>query len=228
MKLGYNENHIPNQGQYEKRRKEKLAQWDSPPHNWPPFLPRPTMHKGKTLLLEIEKEYMEKIKVARLFKVPPYRTGDVVDVTMFKSLSEGKFNKHRGIIYSMKNPNSLDKSFKIHFNEADQNLSMMVKEYSPMVAKIEMHKYGSNKNRKKLNYIPELELSKTRVTEPIIKGRDYKPREKRQDAQREISPEKEKGKIKRDSTKLEAAYDDWGTTAAAATLMWLKLTLTPL
>ena len=56
--------------------------------------------------------------------------------------------------------------------------------------------------------IPELELSKTRVTEPIIKGRDYKPREKRQDAQREISPEKEKGKIKRDSTKLEAAYDD--------------------
>ena len=77
------------------------------------------MHRGKTLIAEIEKEYKEKIKAARPFKVPNYRSGDVVDVTMFRSLSEGKFNKHRGIIYSMKNPNSLDKSFKIHFNEAD-------------------------------------------------------------------------------------------------------------
>jgi len=144
-------------------------------------MPRPTMHRGKTLISEIEKEYKEKIRTSRPFKVPNYRTGDVVDVTMFRSLSEGKFNKHRGVIFATKNPNSLDKSFKIHFNEADQNLSMMVKEFSPMVAKIEIYKYGSNQLRKKLNHIPEMDLSKTRVTEPIIKGRDYKPREKRAD-----------------------------------------------
>lgn len=166
------------------------------------------MHKGKTLLLELEKEYMEKIKATRPFKVPNYRTGDVVDVTIFKSLSEGKFNKHRGLIFSMKNPNSLDKTFKIHFNEADQNLSMSVKEFSPMVAKIDVHKYGSNKTRAKLNHIPQLDLSKARVTEPIIKGRGYKPREKKMDSGKEISPEKEKGKIKRESTKLEAKYDE--------------------
>lgn len=118
-KLGYNENHIPHQGKYAKVRKEKLEQWESPPYSWPPHFPRPTMHTGKTLLLELEKEYMEKIKAARPFKVPSYRSGDVVDVTLFKSLSEGKFNKHRGVIYSMKNPNSLDKTFNIHFNEAD-------------------------------------------------------------------------------------------------------------
>lgn len=135
------------------------------------------MHVGKTLINEIEKEYKDNIIATRPFKVPPYRTGDVVDVTMFKSLSEGKFHKFRGVIYSMKNPNSLDKTFKFHFNEADMNLSMQVKEYSPMVAKIEMHKYGSNKLRKKLHHIPDLDLSKNRVTEPIIKGRDYKPRE---------------------------------------------------
>ena len=35
---------------------------------------------------------MDRIKVARPFKVPSYRSGDVVDVTMFRSLSEGKFN----------------------------------------------------------------------------------------------------------------------------------------
>ena len=207
-KLGYNENHIPNQGNYEKRRKQKLDQWENPTFSWPPYLPRPTMHKGKTLIAEIEKEYMERIKTSRPFKVPPYRSGDVVDVTMFRSLSEGKFNKHRGVIYSMKNPNSLDKSFKIHFNEAEQNMSMQVKEFSPMVAKIEIHKYGSNQNRKKMNHIPNMDLSKTRVTEPIIKGRGYKAREKRQDYSKEVSPEKEKGKVKRESTKLEASYDE--------------------
>lgn len=77
------------------------------------------MHRGKTLLMEVEKELKDKIKTSRPFKVPNYRSGDVVDVTMFRSLSEGKFNKHRGIVYSMKNPNSLDKSFKLHMVEAD-------------------------------------------------------------------------------------------------------------
>jgi hypothetical protein len=55
-KLGYNENHIPNQKGYEKARKQRLDQWENPPHNWPPYLPRPTMHKGKTLLAELERE----------------------------------------------------------------------------------------------------------------------------------------------------------------------------
>jgi ribosomal protein L19 len=117
-------------------------------------MPRPTMHKGKTLLLEVEKEYMESIKKNRPFKVPAFRTGDVIDVTMFKSLSEGKFHKYRGIVYSQKNPNSLDKSFRLHFNEDETNMSYQIKEFSPMVAKVEIFKYGSNQNRKKLNHIP--------------------------------------------------------------------------
>ena len=135
------------------------------------------MHKGKTLINEIEKEYKENIEKNRPFKVPNYRTGDVVDVTLFSSLSEGKFNKHKGIIFAKKRPNSLKKSFKINIVEAEENMSMMVKEYSPMVAKIDIHKYGSNKLRQKMNHIHnDLELSKTKVTEPIIKGRGFKPR----------------------------------------------------
>lgn len=208
MKLGYNENHIPNQGNYERDRKTRLDQWENPPYSWPPYFPRPTMHRGKALLQEVEQEYMHKIKSSRPFKVPNYRTGDVVDVTMFRSLSEGKLNKHRGIVYSMKNPNSLDKSFKIHFNEAEMNLGMMVKEFSPMVAKIDIHKYGSNKNRKKLNHIPDLDLSKTRLTEPIIRGRNYKPRDRRSDSFSSATSDKEKGKVRRGTTKLEASYDD--------------------
>lgn len=48
-----------------------------------------------------------------------------------------------------------------------------------MVAKIDIYKYGSNQLRKKMNHIPGLELSKTKVSEPIIKGRDFKSREKK-------------------------------------------------
>ena len=163
---------------------------------------------GKTLIGEVESEYKKSIITSRPFKVPAYRTGDVLDVTMFRSLSEGKFSKYRGVVYSVKSPNSLDKSFKIHFNEADVNMSMMVKEYSPMVAKIELHKYGSNQLRKKLNHIPELDLTKTRLQEPIIKGSNYKPRVTHKDQKKEINPEKDKGKAKRESVKLEPSYDD--------------------
>ena len=143
-KLGYNENHIPHQGSYEKDRKKKLDQWENPPYSWPPFLPRPTMHHGKTLIAELESEYKEKIRTSRPFKVPPYRTGDVVDVTLFRSLSEGKFHKFRGVVYGKQAPNSLNKGLTLLSNEADMNFGMQVKEYSPLVAKIEIHKYGSN------------------------------------------------------------------------------------
>lgn len=47
---------------------------------------------------------------------------------------------------------------------------------SPMVAKVEVLKFGSNKNRKKLTHIPALDLTATRILEPVIKGRGYKPR----------------------------------------------------
>jgi len=46
-----------------------------------------------------------------------------------------------------------------------------------MVAKVDVVNYGSNQNRKKLNYIPDLELSKNRLLEPIIKGKNYKHRD---------------------------------------------------
>lgn len=170
-------------------------------------MPRPTMHTGKTLIGEVEKELKDSIIASRPFKVPPYRTGDVLDVTMFKSLSEGKFHKFRGIVIGTDKQNSLSKQFKLHVHEADENFSMKLKELSPLVAKIEMHKYGSNKLRNKLNHIHHMDLSKNRVTEPIIKGKNYKSRDKKMESVKEVSPDKEKGKIKRGTTKLEEKYD---------------------
>jgi hypothetical protein len=45
-----------------------------------------------------------------------------------------------------------------------------------MVAKVDIVSYGSNQLRKKLNYIPELDLSKNRLLEPVIRGKGYKAR----------------------------------------------------
>lgn len=114
------------------------------------------------MIAEVEKEYKEKIKNERPFEVPEFRTGDVLDVTMFRSLSEGKLNKHRGICIGVKKRNHLSKAFHMYINEADTNLSIMVMENSPMVAKIDVHKYGSNKLRSKLYHIRDLELTKAR------------------------------------------------------------------
>jgi hypothetical protein len=125
---------------------------------------------------------------------------------MFTSLSEGKFNKYRGVIYGTKKPNHLGKTFKFNLHEADMNFSMAVKIHSPLLAKLEIFKYGSNKLRKNLNHIHKLELSKTQVTEPIIKGKGFKSREQKKEKKRDNS-QGEKGKIKRGSTILEGDYE---------------------
>lgn len=77
-KLGYNPNHIPHQGSYEKNRKKRLEAWDKPELNWPPKLPRATKNTGRTLLKELDREEKLKIKKERVWDIPDYRTGDVV------------------------------------------------------------------------------------------------------------------------------------------------------
>lgn len=49
-KGGYNDKHIPHQGGYAKDKHVRLEAWDDPKYNWPPRMPRPTMHVGKTLI----------------------------------------------------------------------------------------------------------------------------------------------------------------------------------
>jgi len=39
--------------------------------------------------------------------MPNYRTGDVLELTLFQSLSEGKYNTIRGVVYAKKMPNNL-------------------------------------------------------------------------------------------------------------------------
>lgn len=76
-----------------------------------------------------------------------------------------------------------------------------------MVAKIEMHRYGSNQLRRKLNHIPDMDLSKSRTMEPIIKGKNFKSREAKRMPSKETRLDSDKGKIKRETSKLEDKYE---------------------
>lgn len=68
--------------------------------------------------------------------------------------------------------------------------------------------YGSNKLRKKLNHIPQLDIPYSRVTQPLIKGRGYKHRsEMNQGKKAEKKAKRDtisaKGKIKEGSIQLD-------------------------
>ena len=165
------------------------------------------------MLNHIDSEVRQKIQSQQEFKMPNYRSGDVLDVTMFTSISEGKYNTLRGIVVGNKQRNNLRAAFKLHTVIDDVNTTIMVKENSPLLAKVEVVQYGSNQNRKKLNYIPDLELSKGRVTEPLKKGRNFKHRDEmfkageQKSAKVQRDPNEIRGKAKRDSVQLQQAED---------------------
>ena len=108
-KIGYNPNHIPHQGNYPKdKKRQRLAQWDNPKFDWPPKLPRPTMHKGKTLINHLDSEERQRIEKEREFNIPDnIRTGDIIELSMFTSLSEAKLNTFKGVVYGRSHPNNL-------------------------------------------------------------------------------------------------------------------------
>ena len=176
-KIGFNENHIPHQGNYPKdKKKERLAQWDNPKFNWPPKIPRPTMHKGKTLLNHLDSEERKRIENEREFNMPNMRTGDVIELSMFSSLSEAKLTTNKGVVFGRSHVNNLRNTIWFNTVIDSVNVQHKVKLNSPMVAKIDILKYGSNKNRKKLSHIPSLDLTATRILDPVIRGKNYKPR----------------------------------------------------
>jgi len=75
----------------------------------------------------------------------------------------------------------------MHFVSESVDASLKVKAYSPMVAKIDLVTEGSHKNRAKLNHIPELELTKNQLHQPIIKGNSTK---KRSDTRKDVHAQK--------------------------------------
>jgi len=59
-----------------------------------------------------------------------------------------------------------------------------------------------------MNHIPGLGLNKNRLMEPVIKGRNFKVRGTKVVARKVSHRITEKGKIKKETVKLETKYDD--------------------
>jgi len=175
-KLGYNENHIPNQGRYEKLRKPRLEQWDNPAYDWPPRIPRPSRHKGEALILGLERSDLTTIKANRELTIPDFRAGDVIKLTVKGSISEAKEYEYQGVCIGKSAPNSIRAKCAITFALDQTNVIYNAQLYNPMISNFEILKYGSNQNRKKLNHIPKLQLSNGRLQEPVIRGRGYTDR----------------------------------------------------
>jgi len=155
------------------------------------------MHRGKTLISHIDSGERKRIEGTRQFEMPNYRSGDVLEVTMFNSLSEGTFNTFTGVIYANKMRKNLRHSFKMNTIVDSVNTSIMFKAHSPMIGKVSLVKYGSNQLRNKMNQIPDLNLSKNRLKEPVIKGKGYKHRN-------DIGQKQEKRKASQESTRGRA------------------------
>ena len=134
------------------------------------------MHVGKTLIGQLERETKMQILKEKPFEIPDYRTGDVVKITVMNSKTEMKEDSWSGLVISKKAPNSINATVKINFAIENVNTTYAAQLYSPMVTNFEILKYGSNKLKKKLPYIPGLDMSAGRLQEAIIRGRNYKAR----------------------------------------------------
>ena len=192
-KLGFNENHIP--GKHSRKRKQRLEAWDNPEFTWPPKLPRAHMHKGKTLLNHLDSIEKKKIQESRNFELPDYRTGDVVKISKVFSVSENKEDDVKGVVIHKSAVNSIRSTCKVNLAHDGVNIVYSAKLYSPHITNMTIEKYGSNYLRRRLTWMPKLDLSAGRLQEPITRGKGYKmrsatakkergPSKKRQDANR--------------------------------------------
>lgn len=165
------------------------------------------MHVGKTLITQLETEEKMKIIKTKPFKIPDYRSGDVVKITVMNSQTEKKEDSYSGLVISKKAPNSINATVKINFSIENVNTTYGAKLFSPMVTNFEILKYGSNKLKKKLPYIPALDMSAGRLQEAIIRGRNFKARAGKKIVVQKIGKSQTRGKIRKGSVVLDQ-YDD--------------------
>ena len=106
----------------------------------------------------------------------------------------------------------------------------MIKANSPLLAKVEVVKYGSNQLRKKMNHIPELELTANRLLEPIVKGKNFKARtatvkKHTTEKSKQKDLETAKGKARKQQVQLDRPENYWLATTEEPTQLKLNLYL---
>jgi len=114
-------------------------------------------------------EEKQKIERLRPYKLPDFRSGDVIEFQMNHSLSEGKSNTYTGIVIGRTRRNSLQGAFQVVMRFCGVEVYMNAKQFSPMMANFRLVARGAGNLRSKLNYLRHLRLSKEELSRPIIK-----------------------------------------------------------
>ena len=179
-KYQYNPNHIEASEVYKiKPRKPTQEGMLVEDPNYEYAVRPPTQHVGKTLILQLEKEEKERMIERKTLKIPDFRAGDVIEFAYYLSLSEKKFNMFKGLVTGTYNKKGLMKAFDIVFYTAGLNHRQKILVHSPMLAKIEVVRYGSNHIRNKLNHVWTDQWNKNKLEQPVTKGKGFKPRGKK-------------------------------------------------
>ncbi|CAG9335841.1 unnamed protein product [Blepharisma stoltei] len=153
-KTNYIENFIPKDKQLWKRQEK----WDDPNYNWPPKMPKYTKLEGKGLVQALENEYLQEIKKTK--KYDEIRTGDLIEVQNYYSLSGKQHSSFVGVCTSRRRRNSLSNSLNVIGIASHTQLEQFIPLYSPLVKDVRMVERGSGNYRARLNYFRDFELTK--------------------------------------------------------------------
>ena len=153
-KTNYIDNYVP--GNYV--RKPRQAKWDDPDYEWPPKMPRYTRLSNRALVQEVETEYLESLKKEKV--VPDIKTGDLIQVTTYQSMSGKKTSTFTGVCIGRRRKHTLNSSLNVIGQVDGVQMEMHIKLYSPMVKEVKIVEAGTGNFRSRLNYFRGLTLSK--------------------------------------------------------------------
>ena len=107
-------------------------------------------------------------------QIPDYKTGDVVEIEYYYSLSEKVVNTIRGLCISKACTNGLNQKLGICFWAEDTIVYWKIKTLSPLIKSIKVVTPGSNWLRKKLHHVYNAEWKWSKTLTPILKGNKHK------------------------------------------------------
>ena len=131
--VDFNPYHLYKKNQKEKKTQEKF---EDETYNWE-VLPSPAKEKGKTLMHVINMEELAKMKRGGL-KKELIRLGDKIEVEYYHSMTSKKLHKYRGVVVSLKRPNSLTYSFKFLTMVAGSYVMLEYPFHSPMLHSVKV------------------------------------------------------------------------------------------
>jgi ribosomal protein L19 len=196
-KTNYIDNYIPPL----KTRKPRQAKWDDPSYEWPPKMPTYTEFQNKALVSEVEKEYLENLKAEK--KHPEIKTGDIVEVTTFQSMSGKQISVFKGICIGIRRAGTLNSSINVYGAVDGVHMEMHIKLYSPMVKEIKIIEFGTGNFRKRLNYFRELPITTYKALKKGINHRE-KPTSIAKKEEQAMRYKILKGEIYEDEVETEA------------------------